>query len=77
MVFIPKFIIAAAVFFSAYCLTRLGVGELHLDLGMTLPGLAILFLAGAWFEGYLSRGGLQRFIQRELPPIVRNKLLGI
>lgn len=77
MLLFPKFVVAAPAFFLAYCLTRLSLGEiLRLNLGPTLPALAVLLLVAAWLEGYLSRGGLQRFIRQELPPKIRNMLLG-
>ncbi len=52
-----------------------GVGRW--GLAFTLPVLAGLFLYGAWHDGYLSRGGIQRFIAQELPLKVQNVLANI
>jgi hypothetical protein len=73
---LPKFIIAAASFLSAYWVTELAIwGIARWDLGVTLCALTMLLLLGGWLEGYFSQGGLKKFIRQELPPKLHNLLL--
>jgi hypothetical protein len=78
MPLLAKIVLAALFLFVMYWVSQLGIwGVGHWGWLFTLPALALLFLYGAWHDGYTSRGGLQKFIREQLPLKLQKVLLNV
>jgi hypothetical protein len=78
MPLLHKIILAGLFFFIMYWVSAFGIwGVKRWDLAFTIPALALMLLYGAWHDGYLSRGGLQKFIREQVPLKLQNLLLNV
>ena len=73
-----KLVLLGLFLFVMYWITEFAFwGWARWQEAFIVPGLLLMLLYGAWHDGYLSRGGLKRFIREQLPLKLQNFLLKV